>query len=203
MALPALSCAPAWADGDPASDWLASARPVFVPTDSGACAAQGAQLQRLVQRVNAAGYPIWVAVINSAGDLGTVTQLWKNPSGYSYYLRSELAYLWHGRVLAVMPQGEGLSEPTKQIPAGDARVMSNVTAPGSALVQAAFRTVSQLAAANGVSVSAGSAVSCGAGSGAGGGSALPWLVFAAGLVLIAGCWFASLRAKPLRRRVPA
>src|SRR5579875_2662591 len=70
----------AFADGDPASDVL-SAYSLFDPPDAGVPAATEQRLEALLSASARAGFPIRVALINSASDLGTVTQFWGQRPG--------------------------------------------------------------------------------------------------------------------------
>ena len=74
--------APARADGDPASDVLA-AQPLFLPQDAAVSSTQAAQLEQLLRNSSRAGYQIRVALIASATDLGSVTELWRQPQTYA------------------------------------------------------------------------------------------------------------------------
>jgi hypothetical protein len=67
------------ADGDPASDVLAT-QTLYLPTDAGVPANRQAQIGALLQAAQHDGYPIRVAVIGSATDLGSVTELWRQPA---------------------------------------------------------------------------------------------------------------------------
>ena len=102
----ALVPAAARADGDPASDVLYNGR-VFVPFDT-KISAQQQGLQQTVDAAWKAGFPIKVAVISSPTDLGSVGALWQKPQLYAKFLGAELAFLYKGRLLIVMPNGFGL-----------------------------------------------------------------------------------------------
>ena len=93
------------ADGDPASDYLYTLK-VFVPFDV-AKPAQAAQLTADVEGATKAGFPIRVAVIGSAYDLGSVPSLWRKPRLYARFLGAELAFVYKQRLLIVMPNGFG------------------------------------------------------------------------------------------------
>ncbi len=200
MGLAAVLAPSALADGDPASDVLVFDS-VFNPPDSGAKPEQAARLQATVQAASRAGYRIRVALINSSGDLGTVTQLWQEPADYSYYLGKELSLQFHGAVLVVMPQGYGLYVPQKTPPPPDVKVMDSEVAPGADLAEGAQQAVMALAKANGIPLDVGS-VAVHGGSG-GSSSLLPLIGFIVGLVLVAGAWGLSLRARPVRGRAVA
>jgi hypothetical protein len=103
-----------------------------------------------------------------------------------------------------MPQGYGLylNVPVKQIPPGDLKAVSSLTAPGSDLAAGAALVIRRLAADNGVTLPATSAVATPKSAG-GSTPVAPLIGFAAGLVAIAGAWGASLRLRPIRQRVAA
>jgi hypothetical protein len=201
MGFAAVLAPPALADGDPASDVLAFDS-VFNPPDSGATPAQAATLAATVGAANRAGYPIRVALINSSADLGTITQLWEDAPAYAQYLGKELSFQFHGVVLVVMPQTDGLYVPAATIPAGDTKGMANLAPAGSDLAASATQIVGRLAADNGVSLPRALAVAPPAASKSPS-SRLPLIGFLAGLVLVLGVWGLSLRVRPVRRRVVA
>ena len=68
------------ADGDPASDVLLT-QPIFLPWDAGVSSAQQGQLTALLQAAAHSGYQLRLALIASPSDLGSVTELWRNPAG--------------------------------------------------------------------------------------------------------------------------
>ncbi len=179
--LPAL----ARADGDPASDVLAT-QSLFLPQDGGLSAAQQSELATVVQRAGASGYRIRVAVIASPADLGSVTVLWREPQQYARFLGQELSLVYKGPLLVVMPNGFGL--------AGARMAPLGLAAPGAGLGAAAVAAVRRLAAAAGHPV----ALPAPAGTGSRGSTdTLPWVVFGVGVLLIAVAWAVSLRARPL------
>jgi hypothetical protein len=143
------SAAPASGDGDPASDVLA-VQPLFLPQDAAVSGTQAAQLQRLVGEAQRAGYRIRVALIASAADLGSVTELRRKPQTYAEFLAQELGLVYHGPLLIVMPNGFGfharprLFTPTTRLPASVRGVV-----PGAKLGAAAITAIRQLAAATG------------------------------------------------------
>ena len=97
---------PARADGDPASDVLLT-QSVFVPYGAPVSPAVVSQLETVVARAKAAGYPIKVAIVRVPYDLGAVTSLYGKPQVYAKFLGRELMFLYRGRLLVVMPQGYG------------------------------------------------------------------------------------------------
>lgn len=104
VAAPAL----ARADGDPASDVLYNGK-VFVPFYGKLSPTLERQLQQVVADAWKEHFPIKVAVISSRSDLGAVGALWLEPERYSHFLGEELAFLYKGRLLIVMPNGYGLN----------------------------------------------------------------------------------------------
>lgn len=103
LAAPAL----ARADGDPASDVLYNGK-VFVPFTGKLSPTLQRQLEQVVADAWKAHFPIKVAVISSRSDLGSVGALWLEPQRYSHFLGDELAFLYKGRLLIVMPNRYGL-----------------------------------------------------------------------------------------------
>ena len=182
---------PAFADGDPASDVLA-AQALFLPQDAGA---SGTQAQRLAAEIGAAARtrPLRVAIVASPSDLGAVTALWRRPQDYARFLGQEIALVYGGEVLVVMPNGDGLAVGGRAAAPADAALVAHLPAPGRAIVTGALAAVTRLNDAHGVTVTV-TARSRGA---TGGATTLTWLVFAAGLAVIAGAWTLSLRARPL------
>ena len=204
-AIAALGCVwlagQARADGDPASDVLTT-QPLFLPQDAGASATQQAQLAALMTGANRRGYAIRAALIASPSDLGSVTELWREPQTYARFLGIELSELYRGTLLVVMPNGYGLYG------VGGARVSQSVlqglSLPGSAMGTAAITAIRRLAAASGYTLPSPSGS---APSSTGSTDPVPWIVFFAGAILVALAWVASLRARPLgaspRRSTPA
>jgi hypothetical protein len=187
----ALVPAAASADGDPASDVLVS-QGVFVPWDAGVPPRSEARLEAVVGAAAASGFPIRVALIASAKDLGSVTALWREPQTYAEYLGEELSLVFRGRVLVVMPDGVGV------YPGGaedrGIGLVPRATAPRE-LAALAATTVERLAADAGHKLSI-SNVNRPAPAAASAPGPTPWIVFLAGLWLAAIAWWASLRARP-------
>lgn len=206
----ALIAAPgALADGDPASDVLVQS-PLFNPIDSGVSLAAEARLEAILRASARAGFPIRVALIASASDLGTATPLWGNPKDYAQYLSIELSQLYDGQVLVVMPAGFGLygtrSGPHAVAPA-ELRVRATAPGPGQQLATAALSAVPLLARAGGHPIPAAAlsraerASTLGEKSGLGTGLS-PSVVVAlvVGAILVAAAWTLSLRVRPLQIR---
>jgi len=189
------------ADGDPASDVLVSEN-AFVPWDASTPPGDQARVAAVLAAVAKAGYPVRVALIASSSDLGSVTALWRQPQNYAHFLWDELSFAVHASVLVVMPGGFGLYtglSPTASEQAALARTRAAAT--GAGLATAAVTAVQNLAAAAGHPVpTATPAPGNSSRARSGGTDTVSWVVLAAGAVLIAVAWAASLRAQPLRGR---
>jgi len=150
-----LALAAAWpaasarADGDPASDVLA-VQSLFLPQDASVSTTQAAQLEQLLREGQHAGYQIRVALVASAADLGSVTELWRKPQTYAEFLAQELGLVYHGPLLIVMPNGLGFHAPPRHLhPVSKLPGSIRGLAPGSELGSAAINAIRQLAAASG------------------------------------------------------
>lgn len=189
----ALSPTSACADGDPASDVL-SQQSLFLPQDAGLTSTQQAQLDALLASASRNGFPIRVALIASASDLGSITALWKQPQSYARFLGLELGLVYHGPLLVLMPAGVGIvgvkpQDAVHRAIAADTR--------STTLGSRALAAVQQLARAAGHALSIprikpsirhGST------------DVIAWLVFAVGAIMIAAAWTASFRVRPPRLR---
>jgi hypothetical protein len=202
LALLALGGAPpALADGDPASDVLVNTT-LFNPIDSGIPFSTVDRLEGVLDLSAKAGFPIRVAIINSATDLGTVTSLWgKPPYEYAEYLWEELRNLYDGQILVVMPNGFGLwGPPHGRYAVSKAELRVKALAPGRSvtLAEAAISAVPLLAKAAGHTVPGGDEIHVVATRAVGAGTpVIAWIALLIGGLLIAGCWRASLKARPL------
>lgn len=188
------SAPPARADGDPASDVLATQQ-LFLPQGAAMPCGQQVQLAGLLQEAAQRGYPIRVALIASAADLGSITELWHQPQNYAQFLGQELSLVYRGPLVVVMPDGFGLYNLPRSLERN--RAILAGSNPAGGVGAAALRAVQNIAAAAGHSLPLPAAT--GSSSGTGSSSLLPWIAFAIGLLLIAAAWTASLRARPLGR----
>ena len=192
-----LGAAPAHADGDPASDVLAT-QPVFLPQDAGIPAGAQTQLAALLKTAQRNRHPIRVAVIATPADLGSITQLWRRPQTYARFLGEELSLTYRGPLLVIMPNGFGLSGFSGSL-ARAARALSGIrpSQRGAQLGTTAISAVERLAAASGHPLRPPANASAAAPTAA---SANPiaWLVLAIGALIIAAAWTASIRTRPLR-----
>jgi hypothetical protein len=179
-ALMALAPAAALADADPASDILPTQN-VFLPYQPKISDSLKADLQGVTAAAKKAGYPIKVAIIATAADLGGVPQLFNQPTRYAGYLGQEISFNNKAQpLLVVMPAGLG----TYQAGASATKAIAGVKVGSGAdgLAKAAIEAVQKLSAANGHPIRGFKPVSSG-GSGGGGGSAVIFAVPIALLVL--------------------
>lgn len=192
----------ALADGDPASDVLAT-QSLFLPWDANVPSNQQARLASVIASAADHNFPIRVALIASASDLGSVTALWGAPQEYAQFLGQELSLVYKGPLLVVMPHGFGLHG-FSQSPAALQAALAGIRAPsnGAQLAQVTITAVERLAAAAGhaLPASAATAGSTSSASSEGSIGAGGWIVFLLGCVAIGAAWTASFRARPLRMR---
>jgi hypothetical protein len=188
------SAASASADGDPASDVLAVQK-LFLPADARIPVSQQLQLSALLSDSARKGYPLRVAIVGTESDLGSVTALWRQPETYARFLGKELALVFHGTVLVVMPNGYGaaLTTPRTRHASGEAQL----PVPGRQLGSAAIAAVERLAASAGKPVAARQVHPHTVAQTT---DALPWLVFGLGFVPLALAWGMSLKRQPLTVR---
>jgi hypothetical protein len=203
LLLVVLALAAAWipanarADGDPASDVLAS-QLLFLPGDGGIPYRRQAELSAVLEAANRAGYPLRVAVVAAPADLGSVGALWRRPSSYARFLGLELSLVYRGTVLVVMPNGFGLDK-TRGLTAAEEAALAGRSAPpgsGARLGASTEDAVRRLAATAGhtLLVSGKQPVPTRQS-----GVSAAWIVYPAGALTIVLAWGASLRAKPPRR----
>ena len=186
--------AQARADGDPASDVLAT-QTLFLPQDAGLTPRQQAQLTALLTAAERSGFRIRVALIASPTDLGSITELWRQPQSYAHFLGQELSLLYRGPLLVLMPNGFGLygvgGVPVRQT------ALHDLAAPQGSMGPAAVAAIRHLAAAAGQPLPLPRETGPAA---AGSSDPVPWIVFAVGLLLIAAAWSVSVRIRPLGAR---
>jgi hypothetical protein len=104
----AAAAAPAWADGDPASDVL-QYQPAFFPYAPASPSAKD-ELLGAIAAAKKAGLPIKVAVVQATHDLGADPELFGKPQLYARFLDSELLSTHDfGILVVVMPQGFGIA----------------------------------------------------------------------------------------------
>lgn len=170
---------------------------MYVPGDGGFAPSQTAQLRGLLAEARRAGVPIRVAVIATQADLGSVTELWRQPQNYARFLAAELGQVYRGTLVVAMPAGFGIANVGGAAPGGG---QVGVSARPGPLPEATMSVVRAVAVADGhpLALPRAAAVS-GSGSALGSIDLGSWLALAAGAALIAAAWTASLRARPFAR----
>jgi hypothetical protein len=193
VALALLAVPPAaLADGDPASDILLI-QDTFLPYQPKVSPNVAAAVKQAAARAKAAGFPLKVAVIGSATDLGAVPDLFGKPQKYADFLDQEISFNKKMLLLVVMPQGFGISA------AGPPSALAGLRVPGAggvdALARAALPAIGALAAHAGHPIVLPVVGSSGGSGGSGGTS--PVLTFGAPLAVVllvaAGAGFARAR----------
>jgi len=152
VALLGASARIARADGDPASDYLIGNQ-VFLTSQSVNLSPAQRQLLAVVHAATRSGFPVRVAVISSAYDLGSITALWGKPRLYARFLGLELSSAYRQRLLVVMPGGFGFNWPGHSPTAAD-RLLTEVPVRSTSdgLSVAAAAAVRRLALAAGVTL---------------------------------------------------
>src|SRR3954462_5844891 len=137
----------AFATGAPASDVLLQSK-IYFPTKR-VSVAEATKLHAIVNKANAKGYAIRVALIDDPTDLGTVPNLLNKAQQYAEFLGPEIRFAYKGDLLVVMPNGLGLTTTDQTPPPNDAIAGMQVEVGGSpdGLAQTAGEAVTRLAAA--------------------------------------------------------
>jgi hypothetical protein len=165
------------ADSDPASDFLPTAN-VYLPYQPKVSPELKAKLEGATAAAKAAGYPIKVAIIASAADLGGVPNLFNQPTKYAAFLGSEINFNKKAQpLLVVMPVGLGTYQAGPKATKAIAGIKVGSGADG--LANTALEGVSKLAAASGHPIKGFKPAS----SGGGGSSAVVFAIPVALLVI--------------------
>jgi hypothetical protein len=178
-------------DGDPASDVLVGAS-VFYPYSSTVSASLQRTLNGEAAAASRARYPVKVALIGAAFDLGAVPSLFGKPQAYASFLDQEIGFLNpRTRLLVVMPNGYGV----RNLGAAAPRIVASLEKPAGAqgddLARAAILALPKLAAAAGHPI----APAAGAPSSSGSSAGLKVAVLAISAIVIAGALFALRRGR--------
>lgn len=150
------SAGTAWADADPASDFLASGT-IFTPyAPNRVSPPLVTQLRLLTAQARRLREPVRVAIVAAKFDLGGIPASYlEHPNTYAHFLAEEIRYVYKGQVLIVEPAGLGLFGPNKAL--GD-RVLADLIVPpkptSDELATVAVTAVRRLAAAQGHPLSA-------------------------------------------------
>ena len=148
--LVAVPVSTARADGDPGSDVLVYQN-LFAGSEVGLSVQEQVQLGALLKQASGRGFPIRVAIIGGAQDLGAVTELWREPRTYARFLGYELSLAYKQRLLVVMPNGFGFNWPGHPSAAAY-RTLAGISIGWGAtgLFTASEAAVAKLAGASGV-----------------------------------------------------
>ena len=162
------------ADSDPASDVL-PVQNVFVPYQPRVSPSTQDKLRGVTSAAAKAGFPIKIAIIATAQDLGGVPDFFNKPQPYARYLGSEISFSKPQPLIVVMPNGIG----TYQVPARAAAAARGLTVGSGAdgMANTAVDAVQKMAAATGHKIGSFK------GSGGGGGSSTA-LIFAGPIILL-------------------
>jgi hypothetical protein len=186
------------ADGDPASDVLAT-QPLFLSQDAQFSSTAQHVLEAELVGAQHGGVPLRMAVIASSGDLGSVTALWRQPEAYARFLDQELGLVYRGPLVVAMPNGLGVAGSARLTPAQRAALASAVAsaakasaAPGPELQRLTLATVGKWLTATGQGISVGLPPR----PRAAGADLIAIAALVIGGALIALCWALSLRARP-------
>ncbi len=138
------------ADGDPASDYLL-ANQVFLSAQTASMSRAQRQLVELVAEANRAHFAVRVALVPTEYDMGSITELWREPRVYARFLGLELSSTYRGRLVVVMPNGIGVEWAGHAARPLYATLAAARVAPGDrTLASAGEAAVERLAAAAGV-----------------------------------------------------
>jgi hypothetical protein len=177
----AVTPATAWADGDPASDVLLL-QDVYLPYAPGVPTPLGKAITNLLKTTRKAGFPLKVAIIADARDLGAVPQFFGKPQSYAPFLESEIAFNTKKPLLTVMSTGYGGAA----LPPGVQAVFKDLAPPKSAsgedLGRGAVAAILKLSEAAGHPVPAPKLPKATSG---GGGNTSPIIVFGVPVALLA------------------
>jgi hypothetical protein len=185
---------PAQADGDPASDVLAT-QALYLPQDAHFRPSAQQQLEAELFATAGGRTPLRVAVIASRSDLGSVTALWRRPAAYARFLDQELSLVFGGPLLVVMPNGTGVAGDPHLRPGLRAALSSAAPTTGTAtdLERLTLTAIGRWLRASGQQISVGLPGRPRSGAT----DILAIVALALGGALIAVCWALSLRSRPL------
>jgi hypothetical protein len=149
-----LSLVLAWAslaraDGDPASDVLLGER-VFYPYSTAVSTTLQNRLNTDAAAAARAHFPIKIALIASAADLGAIPVLFDKPQQYARFLGQEITFPGDTpQLLVVMPDGYGVHGLSPAATAAAASLVKPAGNQANDLATAAIAAVRALAAAAG------------------------------------------------------
>jgi hypothetical protein len=150
LALAVLAALPAAApaDGDPASDVLL-AQDAYYPYAPKVAKPLATALDGLLKRVRIAGYPIKVAMIETAADLGAYPSLFGDTQRYADLLAKEISFNSRPHLLVVMPSGFAGDNLGAKVDSALQGIEIDQAAKSDGLAKAALAAVAKIATANG------------------------------------------------------
>ena len=184
----------ALADADPPSDVLLL-QDVYYPYQPPVSDKLRRTLDKVVLGSKKAGYPVKVAMVESAVDLGAIPQLFGRPAEYAPFLGREIAFKSKNPLLVIMPAGIATNNVSAKAQQAIQGIKIDTSKQSDGLVAAAIEAIPKMATASGHPVAAVPVPSGGDGKKSGGGTS-PLIVFGAPVLLVA---LAALVAA-LRRR---
>lgn len=135
---------PAPAHGDPVTDSLLTTS-IFFPPEANVSDLLVRELTDAVQRAQAHGTPVKVAIVNAPSDLGSRAGFFDRPQPFAVFVARDLSALHSGAVIVVVPGGFGFipaagsSQPSRSLD-------SIVIGPGpNGLARAAVEAVGRVA----------------------------------------------------------
>jgi hypothetical protein len=191
-----LAPAAARADGDPASDVLLGEN-VFYPYSPPVTTSLQQILNGETAAARRAHFPIKVALIHSAVDLGVITSLFGQPQKYADFLDQEISFQGKQLLLVVMPSGYGVQGLSRAATLAARSLPKPAGSQSNDLARAAIAAVTKLSAAAGHPVKPGAVgptTATGSGS-----TTLILVIFVLGAVGAAAALIA-LRRRQISRR---
>src|SRR5437763_16945161 len=106
-------------------------------------------LDRLVAQSQKAGYPVKVAMVESAVDLGAIPQLFGKPAEYAPFLGREIAFKTKSPLLVIEPAGIATNNVTAKAQQAIQPIKIDQSQRSNGLVAAAIQAVPKMATASG------------------------------------------------------
>ena len=149
----------------------------------------------MLEAAASTGYQLRVAIIASRSDLGSVTELWRQPQTYARFLGQELSLLYRGPLLVIVPSGFGLDSLNPAAPANPSAFAGvKISAGGTGLGRVALTAIQRLADASGHSIPIPAAAATTTAPSPD--DTIPVVGLVIGAVVIVLAWGASFRARP-------
>ena len=157
----------ALADADPPSDVLLL-QDVYYPYQPPVADKLRRTLDKVVLDAKKAGYPVKVAMVESAVDLGAIPQLFGKPAQYAPFLGREIAFKSKDPLLVIMPAGIATNNVSPNAQRAIQGIKVDPSKQSNGLVAAAIEAVPKMATASGHPVASVPVPSAGSGKNGGG-----------------------------------